>query len=216
MARTAFVASRSLAGHRIRPPVTGRGCSSVRSVEASWLTYQRQVADLLRLRVGSDATVEHDVRLIGRSGRQRQIDVLIRYRIGNAVNGIVVVDAKQRGRKISIDGVEAFAGLVQDVKAHHGVLVASAGFQEGAIGRAEDYGNIDLQIVTEEDLGQWRPRLVHLACWECGLMTAFKYEPGESAPHVGAVIRPCPACEDGFLEVAAVADRGLDATARRS
>jgi hypothetical protein len=56
-------------------------------VEASWLIYQRQVAELLRLRVGPDATVEHDVKLMGRSDRQRQIDVLIRYRIGTAVNG---------------------------------------------------------------------------------------------------------------------------------
>jgi hypothetical protein len=176
-------------------------------VDASWLTYQRQVAELLRLRVGPDATVEHDVKLMGRSGRQRQIDVLIRYRIGTALNGTVVADAKRHRRKISIDRVEAFAGLVQDVKAHHGVLVASAGFQEGAIERAEEYGNIDLQIVTAEQLGRWRPRLVHLACWECGLITAFKYKPGEPAPHVGAVIRPCPACEEGFMEVAAVAEQ---------
>jgi hypothetical protein len=57
---------------------------------------------MLPQQVGPDATDEHDVELTGRSGRQREIDALIRYRIGSAVNGIVVVDAKDHGRRIPI------------------------------------------------------------------------------------------------------------------
>jgi hypothetical protein len=180
-------------------------------VEASWLTYQKQIAKLLRSRVGPDATVEHDVKLLGRSGRERQIDVLIRYRIGTTkVEGVIIVDAKRHADTISIDRVEAFAGMVQDVKAHHGVLVATSGYQAGATARAAEYGNIDLQVVTEEELAQWRPRLVHLACWECGLMSSSRYRPGEVAPSVGAVMRPCPMCDEGFLEVAAVLEPDAD------
>jgi hypothetical protein len=43
MARTAFIASWPVGTPSHRSPVTARGCSRVRSVEASWLTYQRQL-----------------------------------------------------------------------------------------------------------------------------------------------------------------------------
>jgi hypothetical protein len=176
--------------------------------DPAWLEYQRRVAEHVASRARDAAEVEHDVRLLGRSGRKRQIDVLVRYRVGSFVEGTIVVDAKRRTSRISIDDVEAFAGIVDDVKAHHGVLVATWGYQKGAKARAREYGHIDLAVVTEEELASWRPRIAHVACDECGGMSAIS---GQQVPAVGTALRPCPRCGEALMSVIAVTDdRGAD------
>ena len=93
---------------------------SSRDLEILVAKIQRQLAP--------DSEVLHDVRLDGRkSNRKRQIDVLVRQRIGQYEIQIVI-DCKDYARPVNVKGVEEFYGLLDDVGAQRGVLVCPQGF----------------------------------------------------------------------------------------
>lgn len=103
------------------------------------------------------AEVTHDARLIGRSSnRQRQIDVLVRERIGQ-YEMLIVIDCKDHARPIDVKGVEEFYGLVSDVGAHRGVLVCPTGFSKSAKKRANDL-QIDIYSPVDTDPHKWQAR----------------------------------------------------------
>src|SRR5579884_1635173 len=82
----------------------------------------------IQSQLAPDAEVIHDARLRGRnSNTERQIDVLVRQRIGQ-YEMIIVLDAKDHARPVDVKGVEEFYGLVSDVGAHKGALVCPRGF----------------------------------------------------------------------------------------
>ncbi len=79
-----------------------------------------------------DAEVLHDIKLDGRdSGTKRQIDVVVRQKIGQ-YEILIVIDCKDHARPVDVKGVETFAGLLKDVGAQKGVLVCPKGFSEAA------------------------------------------------------------------------------------
>ncbi len=86
-----------------------------------------------------------NARLIGRiSKRSRQIDVLIDLRHDRDNSRRVIVDAKKRKRKIDVQDVEAFRGLMEDVGATHGYLVCPTGYTKAAEHRAQSVVSIRL------------------------------------------------------------------------
>jgi Restriction endonuclease len=99
--------------------------------------------------------VIHNARLEGRlSGTSRQIDVLLRDRIGQFEMKIVI-EAKDHARPVDVKGVEEFAGLVADVGAHRGVLVSPNGFTEAAKTRAKGF-QIDVYSPVDTDPHKWQ------------------------------------------------------------
>ncbi|RVU36189.1 restriction endonuclease [Hwanghaeella grinnelliae] len=100
------------------------------------------------------AEVLHNQQLPGRhSGRKRQIDVLVKDRIGQ-YEVEIVIDCKDYKRPVDVKGVEEFNGLVQDVGAHKGVLVCPVGFSEAAKTRAEGL-QISLYSPVDTDEHKW-------------------------------------------------------------
>jgi hypothetical protein len=66
-----------------------------------------------------DAEVLHDVKLDGRfSNTKRQIDVLVRQRVGQ-YEMLIVIDCKDYARPLDVKAVEEFHGLCDDVGAHN-------------------------------------------------------------------------------------------------
>ncbi|MEU3222619.1 restriction endonuclease [Streptomyces sp. NPDC006976] len=105
------------------------------SSEASWREFELLVAEVVR-RSDPFATVEHDQRLRGRSGKLRQIDVLARGKVaGEEI--LIVVECKDHGRPVGVAEVEAFLGKLLDVAADKGVLFSSSGYTDGAVRRME-------------------------------------------------------------------------------
>ena len=101
------------------------------------------------------AEVLHNVMLHGRlSNRKRQIDVLVREKIGQYEIQIVI-DCKDYARPVDVKGVEEFYGLLTDVGAQKGVLVCPKGFSEAAKTRAEGL-QIDLYSPVDTDAHKWR------------------------------------------------------------
>lgn len=108
------------------------------------------------------AEVLHDVKLEGRqTGVKRQIDVLVREKIGQYEIQIII-DCKDHKTPVDVKGVEEFDGLLRDVGAQKEVLVCPTGFTETAKRRAEGL-QIDLYSPVDTDVHKWQARVTILA-----------------------------------------------------
>ena len=118
----------------------------------------------IQKQLAPDAEVLHNVKLDGRLSRtRRQIDVLVRQRIGQYEMAIVL-ECKDSARPIDVKGVEEFAGLVKDVGAQKGVLVRPRGFTAAAKTRASNL-QIELYSPVDTDPHKWRVTVtVPLVC----------------------------------------------------
>lgn len=115
-----------------------------------WKVYERIVTAFEVEAVGIDASVTPNAKIVGHlSGVSRQIDVLVDARWDEGLQRRIVFDAKMRKRKVDVKEVEAFEGLVRDVRASRGVLVCLNGYTKAALRRAQEL--IDIRIVTTEE-----------------------------------------------------------------
>lgn len=101
--------------------------------------------------------VLHDIKIKGRySGWPRQIDVAVR-RAGEK-NPFLVVEAKRRGRKVTVEYIDAFITKLQDIDIKLGIMVASSDFSEPGRRLAEAF-DIELFVLSIEEAREmnWRP-----------------------------------------------------------
>jgi hypothetical protein len=96
---------------------------------------------------GTEGPRKHYV--MGRYSKvRRQLDAAV-YDLDQATPSLVV-DAKRFARRVHVKDVEAFIGLVDDVGAHVGALVAPMGFSKGAYRRAKA-ANSRIIVLSIED-----------------------------------------------------------------
>jgi hypothetical protein len=121
-----------------------------------WEVYERMIARMMADQASTDLCVSPNARIVGTiSGRSRQIDVLIEARHDTDNTRRIVVDAKKRRRKVDVKDVEAFLGLMADVKATHGYLVSPAGHTKAAERRAQLA--VSIRIVPLDRLEDFDP-----------------------------------------------------------
>src|SRR5271170_8269854 len=97
------------------------------------------LATKIQKQLAPGADVLHNVHLDGRdSGVKRQIDVLVREKIGQYEIKIVI-DCKDYNKPADVNDVGAFNTLLHDVGAQKGVLVCPKGFTAAAKTMAERY-----------------------------------------------------------------------------
>jgi hypothetical protein len=126
------------------------------SAATNWETYERMIARLVADQSATDLCATPNARIKGRiSGRSRQIDVLIEARHDTDNTRRIVVDAKNRKRKIDITDVESLLGLMADVNATHGYLVAPAGYTSAAEKRTQTA--VSIRIVPVDRLENFDP-----------------------------------------------------------
>lgn len=117
----------------------------------AWKLYERFVARLISEQLSSAYVVSPNAKVTGSiSGIRRQIDVLIDYRFDTDNTNRIIIDSKARNRKIDINNVESFRGMMDDVEAKHGYIIATSGFTKGAKVRAEEL--VSLRILPIEYL----------------------------------------------------------------
>ncbi|MCE5192046.1 MAG: restriction endonuclease [Actinomycetia bacterium] len=92
--------------------------------------------------VGSTRVSYNQHRVGCLSGRRRQVDVLLQEPDGT----FSVVECKKHGRRVGIDTVEAFLGMVEDVGAARGLMVAPD-FTKGAKRRVAARDDIELVVL---------------------------------------------------------------------
>lgn len=109
----------------------------------------------IQQKLAPDAEITHNAKIMGRkSKRSRQIDVLVRKKVGQ-YDLMIVIDCKDHARPIDIKGVEEFHGLVDDVGANKGALVCPKGFTKAAKERALGF-MIDLYSPFDTDPHKWK------------------------------------------------------------
>ena len=102
----------------------------------TWKDYEEFVFVHLKKQYPGYTFVKNDS-IRGRfSETLRQIDISMRTKIaGNEL--LMVVECKCFNKKLNVKDVELFLGLMEDVGAHHGVLISNKGFSVAAGKRAQ-------------------------------------------------------------------------------
>jgi len=109
----------------------------------AWKIYERLVASFEVEAADMDASVTPNATLLGSiSGVQRQIDVLVDARWDDDLSRRIIFDAKRRSRMVDVTDVEAFEGLMRDVRASRGVLVCTKGYSEATEKRPRSFDGL--------------------------------------------------------------------------
>lgn len=162
----------------------------------NWEVYERMIARICADQLSTDFCVSPNARLIGRiSGRSRQIDVLIDSRHDTDNSLRIIMDAKQRKRKIDVKDVEAFHGLMEDVGATHGYLVCPVGHTKAAEKRAQNTVSISLiplDCLDNFDPTTW-PKCTDTRCKQGRIFW-------DGYPEINLILRPLTGLDE-FKEV---------------
>lgn len=137
--------------------------------ESDWRNYEAYIFGSLQRRFPS-ACVRPNVRIPGiKSGRLREIDILVEQSLGG-LELKIAVDCKCYARRVNVKDVESFLGMLDDIRVSKGVLVTTKGYSKTALERAQrDPRDIDLQVLPPERLSQYQ----HLGCawlWKGSVM----------------------------------------------
>jgi hypothetical protein len=152
----------------------------------SYVAKQSTELELLVAKIQKDlapsAEVVHNIYLPGRNSEtKRQIDVLVRQKVGQYVIQIVI-DCKDYNKPVDVKGVEEFAGLVHDVGAQKGVLVCPKGFTKAAKNSAQKL-QIDLYSPVDTDPHKWQARAtIPTVCDFRGAKISFGVKINSPAP----------------------------------
>jgi hypothetical protein len=123
--------------------------------EPKWKTFERVVYELQRSFSPHEATVTPNDHISGHdSGTDRQVDVSIRMRVAN-YDILIVIDCKDCKVPVDLKDVDAFDGLLRDVRANKGVLISSSGFTRAAVESAKAHGIDTLRYIDTESV-DWK------------------------------------------------------------
>lgn len=106
---------------------------------------------------------ERNVKRVGNSGAERQIDVLITHKQGLYTHE-VVAECKYWNTRVSRLHVDALATTIREVGASKGAIFSTKGFQSGAITQAKQE-KIDLFTVREPTDEEWGLPGRHIDFW---------------------------------------------------
>jgi hypothetical protein len=114
-----------------------------------WKKFEEAVASIQK-NIAPGARITNDEKIKGKSGTVRQIDIVIRYNIGQ-YSILVVADCKDWKNPVDIGDVGQFIDMVEDVRANKGALICNVGFTEGARNRAKEKGIDLLRVIDTEN-----------------------------------------------------------------
>jgi hypothetical protein len=141
---------------KVPPGEEYRPADALSSQPLDWRQYEAYVLGTLERLLG-DAKITQDVRLKGlKSGRARQIDILVERNLAG-FNLRIAVDCKNYKRRISVNDVERFLGMLNDIRVSKGVLMTTNGYSKAAWDRAKNESrDIELHILTVEQLSRFQ------------------------------------------------------------
>lgn len=162
--------------------------------KSKWKKFEEAVASIQK-NIVHGARITHDEKIKGKSGTDRQIDIVIRYNIGQ-YEILVIVDCKDWKNSVDIGDVGQFIDMVEDVRANKGALICNAGFTEGARNRAKEKG-IDLLRVVDTENPDINLKIGFPALCDFRRIGTFNFSFRHSAPTPFAM----PACDPRYIEI---------------
>jgi len=124
--------------------------------EFEWNEYETYVFGIIQ-RLCLAATVRRNVHIRGtKSSDLRQIDILVEREIGD-FNVKIAIDCKCYKRKVNVNDVDRFLGMLDDIRVSKGVLVTTKGYSKTAHRRAQNESrDIELRILSPERLSEFQ------------------------------------------------------------
>lgn len=144
-----------------------------------WKKFEEFVANIQKY-LTPHAKVTHNEFIQGKSGVKRQVDVVVRYNLGQ-FNLLVVIDCKDWKNPVDIGNVGSFSDLVEDIGANRGAIVCNAGFTSGALKRAQEKG-IDLLRVADAESKDWTAKLAIPTLCDFRYVKSYSYSIRHSVP----------------------------------
>lgn len=102
-------------------------------------------------------SVQHNIKLTGKSKQKHQIDVYWEYEIAGIRNKIAI-ECKNYGKEVSIAKVKDFLAVLTDLNNVNGIIVTKVGYQKGAKNLADFYG-INLKELRFPKDDDWEGRV---------------------------------------------------------
>jgi len=164
------------------------------NTKSKWINFEKAVASIQK-NITPGARITHDEKIKGKSGTDRQIDIVIRYSIGQ-YEILVIADCKDWKNPVDIGDVGQFIDMVEDVGANKGALICNAGFTEGAKNRAKEKG-IDLLRVIDTENPDIKLTIGFPTLCDFRRIETFNFSFRHSAPGPFAL----PACDPRYIEI---------------
>jgi len=119
-----------------------------------WKAFEDLVAKV-QADLAPEASIKVNQRILGRvSRRKRQVDILVQKNIGNYLVNILI-ECKDKKRPVDVKDIEATIGLIKDVGANIGVIVAAKGFTKAALAVGAD-AQLKLYKLIDTGNHNWR------------------------------------------------------------
>jgi len=126
----------------------------MKNSEPKWRRFEKMVAHVQK-DLAPNAVVTHNNKIKGYdSGKLRQIDVTVKQRVGQ-YDMLIAIDCKDYKRAVNVKDVEQFSGLIKDIRANKGVMVAANGFSSTAKRIGENAG-LDLYRLFDAEAYDWK------------------------------------------------------------
>ena len=123
------------------------------------IQYELLVTDLLKQLTGIEGiVVQHRKKYVGKTATH-EIDISFVYRL-DELHILCLVECKNWKRPVQKRDVLAFLATIQDIGAHKGIIVASGGFQDGAIAVARANGIALIDARPKSDSGDLEAKIV--------------------------------------------------------
>ncbi|ABL80600.1 MULTISPECIES: restriction endonuclease [unclassified Nocardioides] len=110
-----------------------------------WKQFEIDVKDFIA-KADPASSVEHNVKRLGMSGRERQMDAIATGCVASVDIEVAFECKRYTTRKVGIGAVDAFVGKCIDMQIGHGVLYAFGGFDAGAEARARVSTNPRIEV----------------------------------------------------------------------
>lgn len=124
------------------------------SSEPKWRRFEKLVAQVQR-ELAPNALVTHNDRIKGHnSGEPRQIDITVKQKVGQ-YDILIAIDCKDYNTPVDVNDVEQFIGLIKDIGANKGVMVAANGFSETAK-RVGEKAGLNLYRLVDTEAHDWQ------------------------------------------------------------
>lgn len=123
-------------------------------VSRPWQKFEEHVRNVLtrelKNAVKDDVSVYSNRIYSGRSGVSHQIDISAELNLAG-FKLLIAVDVKYAKRKIGIQDLQQFAGVIHDLAINKGIFVSNAGFSESALRYATSHGITLVQLSKESE-----------------------------------------------------------------
>ncbi len=122
--------------------------------EPKWRRFEKLIAKVQQ-ELASNAVVTHNDHIKGHdSGGFRQIDVTVKQNIGQ-YEILIAIDCKDYKVPVDVKDIEEFIGLVKDIRANKGVMVAANGFTDTAK-RIGGKAGLNLYRLIDTEAHDWQ------------------------------------------------------------